>query len=178
VSLGYAPQNTTYALLLPFVDGMIEGARTGRIVDGHELAYAFKEPRQFEAAYRLMRETGDTLAADPAGYARALSFGFGIWIDYDWRNRGWSAGDPASNYFRARRAARGGARRAASQRRVRVDLLGAAALVVRLRAGQAPFGLRRRARAREAAGRGPRQTPSMSAAASNGIKISWWPVTL
>jgi len=100
VSLGYAPQNTTYALLLPFVDGMIEGARTGRIVDGHELAYAFKEPRQFEAAYRLMRETGDTLAADPAGYARALSFGFGIWIDYDWRNRGWSAGDPASNYFR------------------------------------------------------------------------------
>jgi hypothetical protein len=99
VSHGYAPQNTTYALLLPFVDGMIEGTRSGRIVDGHELAYAFKEPRQFEAAYRLMRETGDTLAADPVGYTRALSFGFGIWIDYDWRSRGWNEADARANYF-------------------------------------------------------------------------------
>jgi hypothetical protein len=28
-----------------------------------------------------------------------MSFGFGIWMDYDWRNRGWSATDAAANYF-------------------------------------------------------------------------------
>jgi hypothetical protein len=68
-------------------------------VDGFEQSYAYKQPSQFEAAYRLMRDTGPALAADPARYARFTSFGFGLWMDYDWRKNGWSADDPKPNYF-------------------------------------------------------------------------------
>jgi hypothetical protein len=25
--------------------------------------------------------------------------GFGLWIDYDWRNKGWDEKDPSKNYF-------------------------------------------------------------------------------
>jgi hypothetical protein len=28
-----------------------------------------------------------------------MSFGFGVWLDYDWRKKGWDEKDPSKNYF-------------------------------------------------------------------------------
>jgi hypothetical protein len=44
---GVPPERFSYGLLAPFVDGLIEGASRGRIVDGFELSYAYKQPSQF-----------------------------------------------------------------------------------------------------------------------------------
>ena len=46
-----------------------------------------------------MKEGVLPIVADPAKYGRVVSAGFGLWMDYDWRKRGWDAGDPARNYF-------------------------------------------------------------------------------
>ncbi len=89
-----------YGLLAPFLDGMVEAAEgDARIVDGFELSYGYKEPARFDAGYRLMKEGVLPIVADPAKYGRVVSAGFGLWMDYDWRKRGWDAGDPAKNYF-------------------------------------------------------------------------------
>ena len=32
-------------------------------------------------------------------YRRVVSAGFGLWLDYDWRKKGWDVQDPAKNYF-------------------------------------------------------------------------------
>ena len=100
-----------YGLLAPFLDGMVEAARgEARLVDGHELSYGYKEPARFDEGYRLMTEGVLPIVADPAKYGRVVSAGFGLWMDYDWRKRGWDAGDPAKNYFtpgRSRRACGG-----------------------------------------------------------------------
>lgn len=90
---------TPYGLLPAFVDGLIEGARTGRIVDGHEHSYWFEEPARFQAAYQIMRDGVLPLVADPERYRRVMSFGFGIWLDYDWRNQGWDVSDFSRNHF-------------------------------------------------------------------------------
>ena len=39
------------------------------------------------------------IVADPERYSRVVSAGFGLWMDYDWREKGWNTGDPATNYF-------------------------------------------------------------------------------
>lgn len=94
-----APPNNPYGLLAPFADGLIEGAQSAIIVDGYEPSYWFKEPGRFTAAYQIMRYGTLTKVADPARYRQGVSFGFGIWIDYDWRSHGWNAADFRSNYF-------------------------------------------------------------------------------
>jgi len=88
-----------YGLLAPFVDGLVEGARRGRIVDGYELSYGFREPERFAGAYQEMRSSVLPLVGDPARYRGVTSFGFGIWLDYDWRANGWSVESPERNYF-------------------------------------------------------------------------------
>ncbi len=90
----------SYGLLAPFLDGMVEAAKgKTRIVDGHESSYGYKDPAQFPAAYRAMKEELLPIVASPKDYARVLSLGFGIWLDHDWRKAGWNADDPAKNYF-------------------------------------------------------------------------------
>jgi hypothetical protein len=37
--------------------------------------------------------------ADPTAYRRTVAPAFGLWLDYDWRKRGWKIDRPASNYF-------------------------------------------------------------------------------
>src|SRR5947208_5347482 len=39
------------------------------------------------------------MAADPAKYAKHFSFGFGIWLDNDWRKLGWDVADPGKNFY-------------------------------------------------------------------------------
>jgi hypothetical protein len=89
-----------YGLLAPFLDGMVDAALgDSRLVDGFELSYGYKEARQFEEGHRLMRVGVLPIVADPEKYGRVVSAGFGIWMDYDWRKKGWDVGDPSRNYF-------------------------------------------------------------------------------
>ena len=94
-----APPDNPYGLLMPFVDGLLEGARQGRIVDGHERSYWFKEAGLFSGAYQIMRDGTLAVVADKERYRRFVSFGFGIWMDYEWRTLGWNTADPGRNYF-------------------------------------------------------------------------------
>jgi hypothetical protein len=88
-----------YGLLAAFLDGLVEGTRRGRIVDGYELSYGFREPKQFAEAYEEMRRGVLPIVRDPVRYRGVTSFGFGIWLDYEWRANGWSADAPERNYF-------------------------------------------------------------------------------
>lgn len=87
-------------LLAPFLDGMFDVVRgKARIVDGFELSYGYKEPKQFEQAYRLMKDGVVPIVADPEKYTRFGSCAFGLWMDYDWRKYDWSETNPEKNYF-------------------------------------------------------------------------------
>jgi hypothetical protein len=89
-----------YGLLVPFLDGMIEGARgKTRIVDGYELSYGYRAPEQFATAYETISTKAAGLMSDQAAYGRVVSPGFGLWMDYDWRKRGWKPDALESNYF-------------------------------------------------------------------------------
>jgi hypothetical protein len=91
---------TPYGLLAPFLDGLVEAARGGtRLVDGFELSYGYKERAQFDTAHDLMKHGVLPIVADPASYARTVSAGFGLWMDYDWPRHGWNTDDPSKNYF-------------------------------------------------------------------------------
>ena len=89
-----------YGLLAPFLDGMVAAARgKARLVDGFEPSYGYREKARFDSAYRLMKEGVLPIVADPDGYRRVVSAGFGLWMDHDWRKLGWDASDPSKNYF-------------------------------------------------------------------------------
>ena len=120
-----------YGLLVPFLDGMI-GAAGGRarIVDGHEMSYGYRDADAFTRAHRTIKEDSATLAEDGAAYRRTVSAGFGLWLDYDWREKGWDIKDPEKNYFSPVVLRDESARRDRASRRVRLDLYREAAMVV------------------------------------------------
>jgi hypothetical protein len=89
-----------YGLLAPFLDGMVQAALGDtRLVDGYEISYGYKDPARFGAAYRTMKEELLPIVADPDKYGRVFTFGFGIWMDHDWRKKGWDTVDFAKNSF-------------------------------------------------------------------------------
>jgi hypothetical protein len=88
-----------YGLLAPFVDGLVDGVGRGRIVEGYELSYGYRDPERFGDAYRTLESGLLEIVADPDRYRRVTSFGFGIWMDYDQRNAGWYPTDVGRNYF-------------------------------------------------------------------------------
>ncbi|QEH33756.1 hypothetical protein OJF2_22620 [Aquisphaera giovannonii] len=95
-----SPAECEYGLLLPFVEGMVEAAAgQSRIIDGFEPSYGYLERAQFEAARELIRERAAAMTSDPARYRRVVSAGFGLWLDFDWRKKGWSPERPDENYF-------------------------------------------------------------------------------
>ena len=92
--------DTHNGLLVPFLEGMFAAASDRTIiVDGHEGSYPYREPGQFSAKADSVRHNVLRLTAQPEKYRRHLSVGFGIWLDYDWRHRGWDSADPSQNYF-------------------------------------------------------------------------------
>src|ERR1017187_3924840 len=89
-----------YGLLAPFLDGMIEAAnRPRQIIDGCELSYSFKDSGQFRQSYKMMKEDLLPIVADAKKYQQVASLGFGLWLDFDWRKRGWKPDQPSANYF-------------------------------------------------------------------------------
>jgi hypothetical protein len=89
-----------YGLLAPFLDGMLDAADPQtRLIDGFESSYGYQSSKQFQAA-RQEFETGVLpYVADADRYHARFRLGFGLWLDEDWRKRGWSATDPSKNYF-------------------------------------------------------------------------------
>src|SRR5262249_20389105 len=62
-------------------------------------SYGYRDADAFIQAHRAIRRDAASLAADPDAYRRVVSAGFGLWLDYDWRKKGWDTGDLAKNYF-------------------------------------------------------------------------------
>lgn len=90
----------SYGLLAPFLDGMVEAAgRREQIIDGFEISYGFKTADQFSDGRKTMTSGVLPIVRDPEKYARVFGRSFGIWMDYDWRKKGWDPGNPATNYF-------------------------------------------------------------------------------
>jgi hypothetical protein len=89
-----------YGLLADFLDGVLEACSDGAtVVDAFEQAYPYKEARQLEQGYKTIRESGLKWTAVPQRYGKHVRAGFGIWMDYDWRKKGWDVSDPSKNYF-------------------------------------------------------------------------------
>ncbi|MBI3851531.1 MAG: hypothetical protein HY298_14830 [Verrucomicrobia bacterium] len=90
----------SYGLLAPFLDGMVEAAKgKTRLVDGYERSYGYKDTTRFAAAYEIMKTGVRPIVADEKKYHRVFSFGFGVWMDNDWRKLGWNADDPTKNFY-------------------------------------------------------------------------------
>jgi hypothetical protein len=90
-----------YGLLKPFLDGMFEVARgRAKIVEGFEISYGYKTDLQFDAAVETVKKKLVPLVGVPQDqYLKHVSMGFGLWMDNDWRNKGWDVKDFSKNYF-------------------------------------------------------------------------------
>jgi hypothetical protein len=88
-----------YGLLAPFVDGLVAGVSRGRLVEGYELSYGYRNPERFQDAYRTLESGVVGIVANPERYRRVTSFGFGLWMDYDRPNAGWHPTHVGRNYF-------------------------------------------------------------------------------
>jgi hypothetical protein len=90
---------TRFGLLTPFVDGMILGASgTTRIVDGTEASYPVRAPSELDQYKDLQRRLVLPWITDRVRYRKYVSMSYGIWLDHDWRHRGWNAEQPERNY--------------------------------------------------------------------------------
>jgi hypothetical protein len=89
-----------YGLLAPFLDGMLESA-TGktRIIDGYESSYAYKDMENFVNARQLMKEKVLAMTNLDEKHRQHVSAGFGVWMDYNWREFGWNVSDFSRNFF-------------------------------------------------------------------------------
>ena len=88
----------TYGLLAPFLDGMTEAATGGsRLIDGWESAYSYFEEKKFRKARQMIHHDILALAADPKKYQQVYSASFGLWMDYQWKERGWNVEHPELN---------------------------------------------------------------------------------
>jgi hypothetical protein len=91
----------SYGLLAPFLDGLLDAAAGDtRLVDGYEISYGYKDTTRFPKALATMK-TGvlPFVKADPAKYAKHFSASFGLWMDHDWRKKGWNTEDPSKNFY-------------------------------------------------------------------------------
>jgi hypothetical protein len=89
-----------YGLLAPFLDGMVQAAGDRvRLVDGYELSYGYKTASQFATARQRVTHDLLGIVQDPKKYAQVFTLGFGVWLDRDWRKRGWDPGEFSKNYF-------------------------------------------------------------------------------
>jgi hypothetical protein len=89
-----------YGLLAPLLDGMVDAANgESVIVDGCELAYAYKNTSRFAKAYKMMTEDVLKIVENPQKYKSVFSFGFGVWMDDDWRRSGWNTENFENNFY-------------------------------------------------------------------------------
>jgi hypothetical protein len=93
------PRTQDYGLLVPFMDGMVDAAHgRARIIEGFEGAYPVRDASEFARLVEQARGPMLSLVADRAKFRKVVSYGFGIWMDYDWQGKGWSTVRPDSNF--------------------------------------------------------------------------------
>jgi len=89
-----------YGLLKPLLDGMFEAARgKTKIVDGFESSYGYKTEKQFDDVQTMLTRTVLPWTPDRDRYRQRTSLGFGLWLDNDWRKKGWNEKDHSKNHF-------------------------------------------------------------------------------
>ncbi|HEY2588046.1 MAG TPA: hypothetical protein VGI81_20050 [Tepidisphaeraceae bacterium] len=89
-----------YGLLAPFLDGMLDAAAPDtKLVDGYERSYAFQSAQKFDGARHEFEAGVLPYVVDADRYRARFRLGFGLWLDEDWRKRGWDPSDPSKNYF-------------------------------------------------------------------------------
>jgi hypothetical protein len=90
-----------YGLLADFLDGLLGAcSKDTTLVDAWEPSYPYKEPGQFEQAYATIKHKAPAWTAEPERYRRQVQAGFGLWMDNDWRRKGWDVTDFSRNHFR------------------------------------------------------------------------------
>ena len=88
----------TYGLLSPFLDGMIEAAQGGsQLIDGCESAYSYFEEKKFRTARQMIHKDVLAMVADREKYRKVFSASFGLWMDYQWKEKGWNVEHPERN---------------------------------------------------------------------------------
>lgn len=93
-------QQDDYALLLPFLDGMLDAASSNvRFIDGYESAYRFKSAHEFKQATHEVKVLNLPYVENPAKYSSLFSIGFGLWLDAPQDSRDWSPIRFDKNYF-------------------------------------------------------------------------------
>jgi hypothetical protein len=76
-------EETEYALLPAFLDGLIEAMPlSGQLHDGYEFSYGFKWRRQFVDGRQRILEGGVRLSATADRYRQYIRAGFGLMVDY------------------------------------------------------------------------------------------------
>ena len=87
-----------YGLLAPFLDGMVEAAQGGsQLIDGWESAYSYFEEKKFKKARQMIHHDILAMVADREKYQKVFSASFGLWMDYQWRDKGWNVEHPERN---------------------------------------------------------------------------------
>ena len=91
--------NTNYALLPAFYDGICDAATPGTVlIDGHEYSYGYKTRKEFDEGYSRVFESLE-VAANPKVARKHLKAGHGIWADNNSGEIGWHPEDFSKNYF-------------------------------------------------------------------------------
>ncbi len=89
-----------YGLLADFLDGVLDACTPGTVlVDAWESSYGYKHAAQFTRAYQTIKKHALDWTANPARYREHIRAGFGIWLDNNWRRKGWNTSDFTRNYF-------------------------------------------------------------------------------
>jgi hypothetical protein len=90
----------SYGLLADFLDGLLAGCTKETIlVDAWESSYSYKEPKRFEQAYETIKKKALSWTKEPGQYRSQVKAGFGLWLDNDWRRKGWNLTDFSKNHF-------------------------------------------------------------------------------
>jgi hypothetical protein len=90
----------SYGLLADFLDGMLDAcSNETTIVDAWESSYPYKQQRQFERAYQTIKQKSLDWTAAPDKYRSQVKAGFGLWMDNNWRRKGWYVTDLSKNHF-------------------------------------------------------------------------------
>jgi hypothetical protein len=91
---------TDFGLLAPFLDGMVDATVSpARLIDGYEQAYSYRDTTLFDKGYRAVKHDLLRIVSPRQKYASVFTCAFGIWLDYDWRGKGWNTKDLSRNYY-------------------------------------------------------------------------------
>jgi hypothetical protein len=89
-----------YALLVPFLQGMFDAALPGdRIVDGGEVAYGLRTAKEFLDERDEMLDKACTLLEERRSYLDHIGVAYGLWLDFEWKERPFFTDDLTENYY-------------------------------------------------------------------------------